>query len=61
MDPTAALRRILEACLDDDRDEVLDAMQDLAGWIEKGGFLPQIERIDDQPHFTVRLPWKPAR
>jgi hypothetical protein len=61
MDPTAALQRFLDACLDDDRDEALEALDDLSGWIRRGGFLPQIERMDDSPHFTVRLPWKPAR
>jgi hypothetical protein len=61
MDPNAALQRFLDACLDNDRDEAEDALEALAGWIQGGGFLPQIERVDDPPHFTVRLPWKPVR
>jgi hypothetical protein len=42
LDPTAALIRALEAMRDGDRVEAFDALQDLAGWLAKGGFLPDV-------------------
>jgi hypothetical protein len=55
MDPTATLRRFLEAVRVGDRVEAFHALQDLAGWLAKGGFLPDIyvairefERADEE-------------
>lgn len=42
MDPTATLKRFMEACEDDDRDTAHEALSDLREWIGKGGFLPSI-------------------
>jgi hypothetical protein len=40
MDPNATLVAILEHIDSRDRDEALHAINDLADWIEYGGFLP---------------------
>ena len=41
MDPDATLRRMVRAMAEGDRDEALDAMDDLRGWLMAGGFLPE--------------------
>ena len=50
MDPTATLIRLLNAIADEDREETIAALRDLEGWIENGGFLPNltaaIEAVD---------------
>lgn len=54
MDPTACLREIVVGCHDInnrvqhglDREEIVERLETLANWINKGGFLPQVERID---------------
>ena len=43
MDPTACLRRILEAYDDQDFGEMADACEDLQGWLWKGGFAPVLD------------------
>lgn len=43
MDPTACLKRFLEACEDRDREEAADALEDLHNWIVRGGHLPKVE------------------
>ena len=40
MDPQACLQRILDALEAQDRDEFAYAMQDLADWLQHGGFAP---------------------
>ena len=40
MDPDATLRRMVRAMADDNKDEALDAMDDLRKWLMSGGFLP---------------------
>jgi hypothetical protein len=40
MDPNATLRHLLDALREGDRDLVLQALDDLAGWIRQGGWLP---------------------
>ena len=42
MDPTACLRRIIEASRGNDRAEYVAACEDLAGWLRRGGFKPEI-------------------
>jgi len=42
MSPSAALLRLLRAVHDRDADEIREAAEALAGWIEKGGFTPLI-------------------
>ncbi len=44
MDPTACLRRFLDACEENDREEASDALGDLSNWIRNGGFLPLVEQ-----------------
>lgn len=46
MDPNACLIRILEAMWDDDREEVICGLEDLAEWLDKGGFMPTVVRED---------------
>ena len=40
MDPNAALRLLLWALADGDRDEAIDAAEALSEWLRKGGFMP---------------------
>ena len=40
MDPDATLKRMVRAMADEDKDEALDAMDDLRNWLIAGGFLP---------------------
>lgn len=49
MDPQANLNQILAelSSSDPDRDRVVELLESLAGWIERGGFLPTVERIED--------------
>lgn len=47
MDPNACLTRVLEAIEGGDREEATAALVDLAGWIEKGGFLPRVGAVVD--------------
>ena len=42
MDPTACLRRIIEASRGNDRAEYVSACEDLAGWLRRGGFKPEL-------------------
>lgn len=53
MDPNATLRALLEA-LDacakdsetlDDRENAVDLARNLADWLEKGGFAPDVHRV----------------
>lgn len=44
MDPNACLARFLDALRDKDRNEAYDALQDLAEWIGRDGFLPDDPR-----------------
>ena len=51
MDLNAALRELLELLADADeesRDEILEKLQALAQWIERGGFLPRVSRQQDE-------------
>lgn len=41
MDPDACLLRILEAFRAQDRNEAIEAMEDLAEWLRRGGFMPR--------------------
>lgn len=45
MDPTACLRRILAAIVDEDREETIESLSDLLMWLDGGGFLPHLDRI----------------
>jgi hypothetical protein len=40
MDPDAALARLTDAAAAGDADEVRNAADDLAGWLDRGGFAP---------------------
>jgi hypothetical protein len=43
MDPTATLIALLDAIGDKDRDGASNALDDLMSWIERGGFVPNVE------------------
>jgi hypothetical protein len=45
MDPTATLGSLLEACLDSDREQAIEAVDALREWIRRGGFLPPAEGV----------------
>jgi hypothetical protein len=50
MDPNACLNRILVALDERDTDEALEALDDLQGWLSRGGFPPseaQAQRLRD--------------
>ncbi len=40
MDPNTTLQRIIDAALSGDAAELRDAANDLAEWLERGGFAP---------------------
>ena len=42
MDPDATIRRIRDALLDNDREESVASLRDLADWLEGGGFFPNM-------------------
>ena len=42
MDPNATLKAILEALAEKDRDQAVSSLEDLARWLESGGFFPTI-------------------
>jgi hypothetical protein len=46
MDPNACLARVLEAVRTRDSDELRTAANDLADWLDKGGFQPIALPID---------------
>lgn len=50
MDPNACLARIVRAAVENDPAELREAADDLAGWLESGGFAP----VGDVLTFTVR-------
>ena len=45
MDPDACLARLLDALRDGDRDEAIDALDDLRLWLTNGRFLPGDPRV----------------
>ena len=47
MDPNAALRLLMEALEDKDREAAVEAMDALRQWINRGGFLPDPIRLND--------------
>jgi hypothetical protein len=46
MDPDACLKALLDALRDDKRWRAKGNLEDLLGWIEKGGFLPKDPRLN---------------
>jgi hypothetical protein len=46
MDPTACWKRILDAIEGNDKDEQIDACEDLAEWLSNKGFAPTIEPFE---------------
>ena len=44
MDPNACVDRICDALEDDDREEALEGLKDLSGWLNRGGFPPESVR-----------------
>jgi len=60
MDPEACVRRVLAACGDGKRpadiDEFVEACEDLAGWLARGGFVPSnIKAIQSSMLLLLRL------
>jgi len=47
MDPTACLDRVLVALKQKDRKEAIEALHDLAEWLENGGYLPDVPNVSD--------------
>jgi hypothetical protein len=48
MDPQATLELFLAACEEDDRDGAIEALENMLGWIKKGGFLPYDPRREEE-------------
>lgn len=53
MDPDATLVALLDACVEArqtpasyPREEFLEALDNLRGWVKGGGFLPNVDQID---------------
>jgi hypothetical protein len=46
MDPTACWKRIVDAIESQDRDETVDACEDLAKWLQRKGVMPHIEPFE---------------
>jgi hypothetical protein len=46
MDPDACVRRILDALRDSDRDDLVEALDDLSGWLANGGVMPTDPHAD---------------
>lgn len=42
MDPNKALSNLFTALARGEREDALDALEALEGWISKGGFMPQV-------------------
>ena len=56
MDPEACVQRILSAIKRKKPDEAVDACEDLAEWLFKGGFSPSnIKDINDSTLLLLRL------
>lgn len=63
MDPAATLKKLLDALVEattvanaDEyaREEALEALDDLAGWLKRGGFMPKVNY--DAEYNSYRLP-----
>jgi hypothetical protein len=52
MDPTACLRKILTSLVRSERDEAVDALEDLAAWLLKGGIIPRVTKISEDEYFV---------
>lgn len=46
MDPNTCLDRLIQAAVDGDAVELRAAAEDLATWLEKGGFPPRLPAYD---------------
>ena len=46
MDPNRVLERLIEAIGEDDVGEVAACAHDLRGWLNSGGFAPELSRTD---------------
>ncbi len=44
MDPDATLARIIDAAVGSDANDLIEAAQDLAEWLDNNGFAPQDPR-----------------
>lgn len=59
MDPYETLLRILDAVKCEEADDLRDAADDLATWIEGGGYLPSLRVDRGGEHATVEIGKKP--
>lgn len=59
MDPNACLQRLLDAFRDEDRHTAIEALEDMAVWIIKGGAFPDDPRGIQHPinieHFRRQM------
>lgn len=55
MDPNTCLWEFLEAIECGDKYTAVERLEDLARWIDSGGFLPQVKKID------IRTWWVPEK
>lgn len=47
MDPNFTLRLFIESLQENDRETAIDCLENLLGWINNGGFLPDGEKFKD--------------
>lgn len=50
MDPTTALANLLDAIADKDAWRIIDALDALRSWIDRGGFIPDLP-----PHVAAAM------
>lgn len=48
MDPDAALAKLIDAAVEGDTTDLLNAADDLASWLDHGGFAPSDPRKDNE-------------
>jgi len=55
MNADACLRRVLDSLADGSPDEANKAGQELADWIDRGGFPPSFTKLSDYDRNTIAL------
>ena len=45
MDPTVLLKNALEACSRNDKERAAEDFENLAAWLRKGGFPPEMDEV----------------
>lgn len=54
MDPQVTLAQALICMQEDNRDEAIEALEELAQWLRKGGLMPQVDDAAEEDALLVR-------